>query len=117
MAKKRQPTISADVFKRSPSAQTLGDGRIHKAEQGSQEDKQEQLEHEEQKLKKLRFTVHIPVDLIERVKDCVFHTPGLTISEMAEEALFSELKKRETERGEAFPSRGGKKLRTGRPVK
>lgn len=70
----------------------------------------------EQQPKKERFTVHIPVDVIERIKNCVYYTPGLTIAELAEQAFLRELAERESMRGQPFPQRDGE-LKTGRPVK
>ncbi len=34
--------------------------------------------------KKLRLTVHLPAELIERIKNAVFWTPGLARAELAE---------------------------------
>lgn len=65
---------------------------------------------------KERLTVHVPVDLIDRVKNIVYWTPGLTLARLAEEALTQEVEKRENERGESFPHRT-EELRGGRPLK
>ena len=65
---------------------------------------------------KLRLTVHVPSDLIERAKNAVFWTPGLTLADLAERALEKELKLIERERGEEFPQRTSE-LRGGRPLK
>jgi hypothetical protein len=65
---------------------------------------------------KERLTVHVPVELIDRVKNIVYWTPGLTLARLAEEALTKEVKKREKERGEPFPHRT-EELRGGRPLK
>lgn len=63
---------------------------------------------------KLRLTVHVPSDLIERAKNAVFWTPGLTLAALAEQALERELKL--IEQGKPFPPRTSE-LRGGRPVK
>src|SRR5918912_3973516 len=63
-----------------------------------------------------RLTVHVPVELIDRVKNIVYWTPGLTLARLAEEALTKEVEKREQERGEPFPHRT-EELRGGRPLK
>ena len=65
---------------------------------------------------KERLTVHVPVELIDRVKNIVYWTPGLTLARLAEEALTKEVEKREKERGEPFPHRT-EELRGGRPLK
>src|SRR4051794_26063144 len=54
---------------------------------------------------KERLTVHVPVELIDRVKNIVYWTPGLTLARFAEEALTKEVEKREQERGAPFPHR------------
>lgn len=51
------------------------------------------------------ITVYIPVGLIDKVKNIVYWTPGLTIAGFAEEALAHEVDKCERERGEKFPRR------------
>jgi hypothetical protein len=62
---------------------------------------------------KERLTVHVPVELIDRVKNIVY---WLTLARLAEEALTNEVEKREQERGGAFPHRA-EELRGGRPLK
>jgi len=80
--------------------------------------KERQRAHEEGsgRVTKERLTVHMPVELIERVKNIVYWTPGLTLARLAEEALTKEVEKREQERGEPFPRRT-EELRGGRPLK
>jgi len=68
------------------------------------------------KVVKQRLTVHLPVDLIERVKNAVYWTPGLTLAALAEEALRKAVDELEKERGEPFPPRK-QELRGGRPIK
>jgi len=62
-----------------------------------------------------RVTTQLPLDLAERVRNAVFWTPGLTVSDLMEEALESHLAKLEKKRGEAFPPRKSP-LKAGRPV-
>jgi len=68
------------------------------------------------KVEKQRLTVHLPADLIERVKNAVYWTPGLTLSGLVEEALTKAVDQLEKERGEPFPPRK-EELKRGRPVK
>src|SRR5215217_6270998 len=68
------------------------------------------------RITKERLTVHVPVELIDRVKNIVYWTPGLTLARLAEEALTKEVEKREKERGEPFPRRA-EELKGGRPLK
>ncbi len=65
---------------------------------------------------KERLTVHLPVDLIERVKNAVYWTPGLTLAGLAEEALTAVVERLERERGGPFPPRQSE-LKGGRPLK
>ena len=65
---------------------------------------------------KQRLTVHVSVDLIRRVKNAVFWTPGLTLAGLAEKALADALRKLEKGAGNPFPERTHE-LRGGRPMK
>ncbi|MDP9437306.1 MAG: hypothetical protein M3P49_00930 [Actinomycetota bacterium] len=66
--------------------------------------------------KKERLTVHVLLDLVDRVKNAVYWTPGLTLARMAEEALLAEAERREKQHGGPFPARA-EELRGGRPMK
>ena len=66
---------------------------------------------------KQRVTIHISVELIDRVKNAVFWEPGLTLTEFAERAFDRELKKWEKEWGEEYPRRNDYRLKGGRPLK
>ena len=65
---------------------------------------------------KERLTVHLPVDVIDRAKDAVFWTPGLTLAGLAEKALLEALERLEKKNGGPFPPRTGA-LKAGRPVR
>jgi len=65
---------------------------------------------------KERLTVHLPIDLIDRVKNAVYWTPGLTLAGLAEEAFAKLVDKLEKERKEPFPQRKAE-LKGGRPLK
>lgn len=71
---------------------------------------------EPKKAGKERFTVQVPTGVIERVKNAVYWTHGLTLSAMAERAFAEYVDRLEAERGEPFPPRNGE-LPTGRPMK
>ena len=64
---------------------------------------------------KERLTVHLPVALIERVKNAVYWTPGLTLAALAEQGLLKAVAVREEDRGEPFPQRESE-LKGGRPL-
>lgn len=64
---------------------------------------------------KSRLTINLSIDLIERVKNAVYWTPGLTMSSLAEQALLQAVDTLEKKRGEPFPHRA-EELRPGRPV-
>jgi hypothetical protein len=68
--------------------------------------------------RKERLTVHVPVDLVDRVKNAVFWTPGLTLAGLAEDALAAAVVKLEKaeNKGKPFKARNGE-LKGGRPLK
>ena len=66
--------------------------------------------------KKERLTFHLTKPLIERLKNAVYWTPGLTLAELGEQALREKIQEFEEVRGEPFPPRKNK-LPTGRPMK
>jgi len=68
------------------------------------------------KAEKERLTVHLPVDVIERAKNAVFWTPGLTLAGLAEAALNKALEGLEKAHGGPFDRRKGE-LKGGRPMK
>jgi hypothetical protein len=65
---------------------------------------------------KVHTTVLLPPALVERINDAVYWTPGLTLSELAEEAFTAAVQKRERAQKKPFLPRHGK-LRAGRPLK
>jgi hypothetical protein len=65
---------------------------------------------------KERLTVHLSVEVIERAKNAVFWTPGLTLARMAEDALLKALEGLEKAQGGPFRHRLGE-LKGGRPLK
>jgi len=65
---------------------------------------------------KERLTVHLPIDLIDRVKNAVYWTPGLTLAGLSEDALRRAVDRLEKERGEPYPARRSE-LKGGRPLK
>ncbi len=67
------------------------------------------------KEEKSRLTINLSVDLIERVKNAVYWTPGLTMSSLTERALIHAVNVYEKDRGDVFPTRR-EELRPGRPV-
>lgn len=65
--------------------------------------------------RKSRFTFNLPDELVEHARAAVFYTPGLNLSVLMEQALESELRRLERQRGEAFPRRTAP-IKTGRPA-
>lgn len=65
---------------------------------------------------KERLTVHLPVDVIDRARNAVFWTPGLTLAGLAERAFLEALEKLERSHGGPFPTREAN-LKGGRPVR
>jgi hypothetical protein len=68
------------------------------------------------RVQKERLTVHLPLELIDRVKNAVYWTPGLTLASLSERALRRIVDELEAERGEAYPHRE-QELKGGRPLK
>ena len=69
-----------------------------------------------QSIKRERLTAQLPQEVMERVRNAVYWTPGLTIAGMTTQALEQFLDQIEAERGAPFPPRQGA-IKTGRPVK
>lgn len=67
-------------------------------------------------IEKQRLTVPISQDVLEKVRNAVYWTPGLTIAGLTEEALVEAVHKMEKKRGEPFPKRE-KEISAGRPVR
>jgi hypothetical protein len=69
-----------------------------------------------QKKERQNFTVQIDRKLIERARDAVYHTPGLTIAGLVQSALEDALRELENNRGTPYPERPAA-IRVGRPVR
>jgi len=66
-------------------------------------------------VKKTRVTFYISEDMVEKAKNAVYWTPGMTLSGLAEEALEKQVGIMEAERSEPFPKRESE-LSKGRPA-
>lgn len=60
--------------------------------------------------------IRLPPGVIDRARDVVYHTPGLTLSGLVAAAITGEIRRLERQRGQPFPARRTA-LRTGRPVR
>ena len=103
---KRRVTIGNDPF---DSVIPMNGGRHPQA-------KSAEIEVADERIGKERLTVHLPLDLINRVKNAVYWTPGLTLAGLAEEAFIDTMKRLERDRGSCFPQRKSE-LKGGRPLK
>ncbi|MCK9463978.1 MAG: hypothetical protein M0R80_30545 [Proteobacteria bacterium] len=65
---------------------------------------------------RVRLAVAIPPELLERAKNAVFYTPGLTLAALTEVALVAQLDRLEKRNGGPYPARTSA-LRVGRPVR
>ena len=72
---------------------------------------------ESPKAHKERLTVHLPLEVIDRAKNAVYWTPGLTLAGLAEGAFLEAVERLEKKNGGPFQSRKDKKLKGGRPIK
>lgn len=75
----------------------------------------QELPKKEKSSKKQRITVQISVDVIERIKNAVYWTPGLTLASLAEDAFSKAVDMLEEEKEAPFPKRK-EELKTGRPI-
>jgi len=66
--------------------------------------------------RKERLTIHLSSGLIDRLKNAVYWTPGLTLATLSETALTRMVEELEGERGGPFQAREGE-LKGGRPLK
>jgi hypothetical protein len=64
--------------------------------------------------KRQRMTVSLPAELVERVRDAAYWTPGSTMAGLIAQALEDLLKQREVQNGRPFAPRLGA-LKPGRP--
>ncbi len=65
---------------------------------------------------KQQVGLRLPAELIERARDTVYWTPGLTLNRLAEIAFLNTLDCMEALRGGAFPPRTGR-LKVGRQTR
>ncbi len=70
----------------------------------------------EESARRDRLTVKLPVGLIERARNAVFWTEGLTLTGLIEESLENAIARLERRRGQPFTERSAD-LRAGRPRK
>ncbi|MGK7935842.1 MAG: hypothetical protein AB4206_08595 [Xenococcaceae cyanobacterium] len=63
-----------------------------------------------------RLTVKLPAEVIERLRNAVYWTPGATVAGLTASAISQYIDQMEAERGEPFPPRK-EELKTGRPFK
>jgi hypothetical protein len=61
-----------------------------------------------------RVTVKLPTDVIERARNAVLATPGLTLASLVERSVTAYVDRLEKRRGSAFPVRRDE-LPVGRP--
>ena len=96
--------------------QTIGSNPLNAYLQHSSSPQEPKKAAKQEQPLKQRVTIHLTVDLIERVKNAVFWQPGMTLTSFAEEALEATLKKMEKTRGEKYPTRTQNHLKGGRPL-
>lgn len=66
--------------------------------------------HQEASRSARAITVGVSLDpaVLERARNAVYWTPGLTLTDLATQALAAAVDDLEHERGQPFPTRGGK---------
>lgn len=65
---------------------------------------------------KVRFTVNISPESVDKARNAVFWTPGLTLAELVERSVSREVERLAEERGEPFPERA-RELTRGKPIR
>ena len=65
--------------------------------------------------KKQKITFIMDCDLVERLKNAVYWSPGLSVSSVLEEATEKAINELEKEKGKPFPERNGE-LKKGRKL-
>jgi hypothetical protein len=68
------------------------------------------------RIERERLTVHLPLEVIERAKNAVYWSPGLTLAGLAETAFLKAIEKLEKDNGGPFTKRKTE-LKGGRPMK
>jgi hypothetical protein len=63
-----------------------------------------------------RITVQLPADVVNRLRNAVYWTPGITVTGFLSRCIVETVNRMESERGDVFPSRTTE-LRPGRPRK
>lgn len=63
-----------------------------------------------------RITVQLPAATLDRLRNAVYWTPGVTLTGFVERCVSERVDRMEQERGSTFPSRT-KELKPGRPRK
>lgn len=67
------------------------------------------------KLNKPRLTILLSGELLDRAKNAVYWTPGLTLASLGQEGLKHAVERIEKEHGSMFPHRK-EELKSGRPI-
>jgi len=83
---------------------------------GERETPAGRLEPKRKAAAKVRLTVHLPAAVVDRAKNAVYWSPGLTLAGLAETAFLKTLERLEKEHGGPFPARPAE-LKGGRPMK
>jgi len=68
----------------------------------------------EKEAKKVPLTVTIPPELLERARNAVYWSHGLTLAKIVEQGLIKEIDRLEKANGKPFPDREGNELVVGR---
>lgn len=99
---------------------TIGDNPLDAMITSNRNGYNNALEEKQERNKKIphqkqRITVQISLEVIERVKNAVYWTPGLTLAALAEDAFIAMVDQLESARKKPFPKRR-EELKTGRPI-
>jgi hypothetical protein len=102
------------VRKSTLGKNVLGSGSVHSLILGKQTEEIPEVTPGDKPQTRERVTIYLPPDIIDKVKDIVYYTPGMTMADLAEQAFTDLIAKLENVRGEEFPKRPDRNLRAGR---
>ena len=112
----QQPKASPNARGQSPSSsRKTTPSQASKSKKATASKAPQPDEHLESPKKK-RHTFLLSTQMMERARNAVFYTPGLTLAHLVEEAISEKLKRYEKKHGGPFPSRT-QPLKSGRPIR
>lgn len=98
-----------------PNSETSQQNLQETAPSGVEQRKVKTVQKSPEKEAKVRMGANVPMSLKERVDNAAYWVPGLTVSQIVEDALEKEIKKIEKELNQGKPFEPMKQFKFGRP--